>query len=662
MSRFFYIRMALTNLKKNRQTYFPYLLTCILTICMFFIFQVLAYNDGLNHMGGGKDMAVILGTGSYIIGIFAVIFLYYTNSFLIKQRKKELGLYCILGLEKKHVARILAWETIMTYLFCMILGIISGFVLGKLVFLVLLKLVNLKVSLSFGLAPKALLSSMTLFLCIFGLNLVTNIFHVRMVNPIELLRGGNKGEKIPKVSWWLALVSVICLGSGYYIAIVTQNPMEAFAKFFLAVILVIVGTYALFTAGSIALLRVLKNNKKFFYKPKNFIAVSGMVYRMKQNAVGLANICILSTMVLVMIAGSVSLYVSQEKTIRYRFPHDLQVNKLESVEQIAGIDRILEEMTADSKVSVADEFYFSYQDIYTYKEDGKYVNANEGMYGNYVTMDSVQQSSFTIIPLEDYNRIEQKQVSLMDDEVLVFSIKDSIKGNVLQIGEEEFRIQEKLETSILGKKDPYAIFDENILIVKDKEAGERICRAAGLQPEVNGWTLEWNCDIDGKKDDCVDFSYAFVDRVHNEVSSGYVDSMYTSLSGWYISFGGILFIGIFLGILFVMAAVLIIYYKQVSEGYEDHERFLIMQKVGMSHDEVRSSIRKQVSMVFFLPLIVAVIHVMFAFPMISRLLVMFNLTDIRLEFICTCVTVVVFALVYSLVYMRTAKVYYRLVR
>ncbi|MBU9727061.1 ABC transporter permease [Diplocloster modestus] len=662
MSRFFYIRMALTNLKKNRQTYFPYLLTCILTICMFFIFQVLAHNDGLNHMGGGKDMATILGTGSYIIAIFAVIFLYYTNSFLIKQRKKELGLYCILGLEKKHVARILTWESIMTYLACMILGIISGFVLGKLVFLVLIKLVHINVSLSFGLAPEALLSSMTLFLCIFVLNLVTNIFHVRMVNPIELLRGGNKGEKIPKVSWWLALVGVACLGTGYYIAIVTQNPMDAFAKFFLAVILVIVGTYALFTAGSIALLRILKNNKKFFYKPKNFIAVSGMVYRMKQNAVGLANICILSTMVLVMIAGSVSLYISQEKTIRYRFPHDLQVNKLESEEQIAGIDRILEEMTADSAVSAAGEFYFAYLDIYAYNEGGKYGKADEGKYGNYVTEDTDLLTSFTMIPVEDYNRIEQKQVSLKEDEVLVFSVKDSIKGNVLQIGDEEFRIQEKLETSILGKKDPYAMFNENFLIVKNEEAGDRIFRASGMEPDAYGWNFQWNCDIDGKKDDCVDFSYAFIDRVHNEVSSSYVDSMYTSLSGWYMSYGGILFIGIFLGILFIMAAVLIIYYKQVSEGYEDHERFLIMQKVGMSHDEVRSSIRKQVSMVFFLPLVMAVIHVMFAFPMISRLLVMFNLTDIRLEFICTCVTVVVFSLVYSLVYMRTAKVYYRLVR
>lgn len=660
MNKFFYLRLAATNLKKNRQTYLPYLLTCIGTICMYYIFQVLLLDEGLSQFPGGKDLRMMLALGMGIIAIFSAVFLFYTNSFLIKQRKKELGLYCILGLEKKHVCRMMFYENLILYVCGMLFGVGAGIIFGKLVFWLLLKMVNFNVVLTFHLHGEALTRSATLFLAIFALNLATNILHVRMVNPIDLLKGQSKGEKEPKSPWVLALLGFLCLGTGYYIAVVTKSPLEALTIFFLAVLLVIAGTFLLFTAGSITILKMLKRSKRFYYKPNNFISISGMIYRMKQNAAGLANICILSTMVIIMLGGTLALYIGQEKTIRNRFPFDLSITSSATPDRELGIiEPILAETAAFHNITTQEQYTYRYLASYSgYFEDNRFLlyNAEDDNPMDY------EGCTLTFIPLEDYNRIERTNKTVAEDEILFFQVREDISDDELIIGDHHLKIKEKIEESSLWNKDANSLFPEYYLVVKDMAIADQLYQELGEREDYHVWKQKWMCNIDGEEEDCVAFGYEFRQRVQTETPFTYVDSLHTSLAGWYATYGGFLFIGIFLGLLFLMATVLIIYFKQVSEGYDDHDRYLIMKKVGMGQDEVKRSIQKQVFMVFFLPLLVALVHTAFAFPLITRLLAIMNLNDVNLEILCMGVVVVLFAIVYTGVYVWTARVYYKLVK
>ncbi|MFR8546962.1 MAG: ABC transporter permease, partial [[Clostridium] scindens] len=323
-----YGKLAVTNLKNNRKTYIPYMLTAILTVMMFYIIDALSRNKSV----GDGNLRLCLSWATVVIIVFAVIFLFYTNSFLIKRRKKEIGVYNILGMGKRHIARMLTIETLIIAVISIVVGLVAGIIFSKLMFLALLKVIHYDVNMVFELSVRALLNTLLLFTVIFAMTLIYNLLQIRLSNPVELLRGGSQGEKEPKTKWLLTIFGVVAIGIGYYIAITTESPLTAITLFFLAVICVIIGTYALFTAGSIALLKLLRKNKNYYYKTSHFTSISGMIYRMKQNAVGLANICILSTMVLVMISTTISLYTGMNDVLETRFPTEFEARNYNATE------------------------------------------------------------------------------------------------------------------------------------------------------------------------------------------------------------------------------------------------------------------------------------------------------------------------------------------
>lgn len=657
MSNSFYSKLAITNLKKNASIYIPYILTCVCTIAAFYIMSSISYNKGLGKMPGAASLQVILSMGTIVIGIFAAIFLFYTNSFLIKRRKKELGLYSILGMEKKHIAKVLTLEVIYFSIFSLMVGLFLGVVLSKFLFLLLLNILNFDVSLYFFISWKSILDTTILFLCIFFATLLSNLWQTQIVNPIELLRGGDHGEREPKTKWIMTVIGFLALGTGYYIAISVESPLDALGMFFVAVICVIIGTFGLFTAGSIAILKLIRKNKKFYYKTGNFINVSGMIYRMKQNAVGLSNICILSTMVLVVFSTTVSLYVGRQDLLKNRYPMDTKIIFTNENNELDFIEKAIKEQEEKHQVKTKDNYYYRYiqktmqrneNHLLLYKSDVKYENIC------YVE---------TIL-LEDYNRIEGTSETLEENQILLYSTKKNMYEDKLRIEDTLFDVKKNLESIFLSTFEDQLVSETLYIVVKDENAMKEWNTLFNQELEEHSlFSYMYNFNIDGEKEDIISFVEELKTNIKEHAEGfRYLDNMHVSEQDFYSVYGGFLFIGIFLGLLFMMATVLIIYYKQISEGYDDHERFQIMQKVGLSQKEVKKVIQKQIISVFFLPLVGALVHILFAFKVMSRILYVFNLTNVTLFAICTMVTIIVFALIYAVVYHLTAKMYYKIVQ
>ncbi len=649
MNKLFYPKIAGINLKKNKSTYIPYMLACIGSIMTFFIICSIAWNKGIDTMVGADSLKMMLNFGIVVIGLFSLIFLFYTNSFLIKRRKKELGLYSILGLEKKHIAWILFFETLYIAVISLAIGISGGLLVGKLIFLLLLKMLKLTVAINIGFSVSALITTSIVFSSIFLLTFISNFIHVQIANPIALLRGGKEGEKEPKTSWLLTILGILSLGSGYVIALRVESPLEALALFFVAVILVIIGTYALFSAGSIALLKGLKKNKKFFYQSKNFVAVSGMIYRMKQNAVGLANICILSTMVLVTISTTVALYIGQEEALKQQYFFDTRITNYDNQISNQEIDQLIEEQASQNNVGITDKKAYNYYYLWG-QMNAESITVTSEMQENNTNM-----VILTLISLDDYNQFDEKTESLMDNEVMIYSTGEDYLKDHIAINETEYQVKKSLkDISITDKKDEME--DTQIyIIVKDPETAQLLANSF----ELERYAVMFN--ISGEDAAKYDFGIGMNDDARKISEDLYIWSIELMKADWYAVFGGFLFIGLFLGCLFMMATALIIYFKQISEGYDDHDRFEILQKVGMDKREVKKTIHKQIIMVFFLPLFGAVLNVGFAFHMITKMLAIFSLTDVNLILLCTVGTVILFAIYYGVVYALTARSYYKLV-
>lgn len=661
LNRLFYPKLAFLNLKKNANTYIPYMLTCIGSIVAFYTMVSIQSNKGLDKMSGADNLKFILFLGIIVIGIFSVIFLFYTNSFLIKRRKKELGLYSILGLEKKHIARVLFYETVFVTVISLSLGLLGGILIGKLLFLLLLNIVHFKSPLAFSIDGFGLMITTVVFIAIFALTLLTNFLQVKLTNPIDLLKGGQHGEKEPKASWIVTTIGIISLGTGYTIALTVDDPISALLLFFVAVLFVIIGTYALFTSGSIALLKGLKKNKQFYYQSRNFISVSGMIYRMKQNAVGLANICILSTMVLVTISTTVSLYVGQESMRKDFYPVDVSIIAQSGTVDYSSIEAIIAAEKNKANVEVKDPLSFDLSQFTAFHEGSHFLpdmvadESTDALY--YETV-----SEILMIPLDDYNQMTNQNKTLAENEVMIFSISENYKEQTIVFGENQYLVKEQLEAIPMDFKKKQLIGNKYYLIVNDTQTMTNIYQSMNQNSDSDGLSHAMMFNLEGSEDNTMAFSKnmrASVEQVNPDIQ---VDNLYESLNELYAFFGGFLFLGVFLGSLFMMATVLIIYFKQISEGYEDSERFEIMQKVGMDKREVKKTIGKQILMVFFLPLVGAMIHVAFAFPVITKMLAAFRLTNVALIFFCTIFAALVFAVLYGLVYKLTAKAYYKLVK
>ena len=659
-----YTKLAITNIKNNRQFYFPYLLTGIITVAMFYIMCALESNPGIQSMPGAKDLGLILRLGIGVIGIFAVIFLFYTNSFIIKRRKKELGIYNILGMEKRHIAKILSKEAFFTAIIAIGGGLVTGVLFHKLACMLLYRMIGFNGGITFSFSKKGVMITAILFAIVYLLTYIYDLFQVQLANPIELLQSGNKGEREPKTKAIMAVLGVLCLGTGYFIAITTKNPIKALTLFFVAVILVIIGTYLLFTAGSIALLKILRRNKGYYYQTKHFTSVSGMIYRMKQNAVGLANICILSTMVLVAVSTTVSLYVGVEDIMKERYPNEINIRAYYDTGAPSedSIAPIVEKSVKESGRKIRHEE--DYLELYfaAIKDQGQYSLDKEK-----VKTAGDRVSGFVVLTREDCKKKYNEEIpELAENEVALFTIKKTdmdtlvLENRSYHVKEiKQFQNTEDFET-IADIMDEYYY-----VIVNDVQDMERLWQLQKdiYQENSSSISRQVRLDIDGdseQKKECFENIKTALGPEQAKARI-LIDSRQSSLDEFYQIYGGFLFLGLFLGILFLMITVLIIFYKQISEGYDDKERFSIMDKVGMSNDEVKATIRSQVRTVFFLPILMAAIHVGMAFPMIKRLLSLFGLSNTALFAGCMAGTILVFVLIYLLVFLKTSKTYYKIV-
>ena len=649
----FFPRLALVNLVRNGRFYGPYLLSCGMTAAMYYILSYLTRSDIVASVRGAGYLQSLMYLGALVVALFAAVLLLYANSFVMKRRRRELGLYNILGLEKRHIAHLMVWETVYCAAAAILGGLAAGVLLSKLVLLLLLQVSRLPVQYGFEVSLPGMANTAALFGILFLLTLVWNLAGLLRSRPVELLHSASAGEREPRTKRLLVVLGAVTLGAGYATALTVADPFTALAYFFLAVVLVMIGTYCLFTAGSIALLKHLRNSPRYYYQPKHFTAVAGLLYRMKQNAVGLANICILSTMVLVTVSTTVSLYVGLEGSLDRMYPHDIDV-----VQQLEGVspeqEAALNEDTLERVQTAA-------------AEAGRKVELLQwstlldtvGWYtGNTFTLTAQEgvSTEIQILTADDYGRLTGRTVALGPGQVLVQAENIDLPAT--------FYIED-LPFHVAGTITDFPRYNNSILISGQAVqlslvvADETVVSAINVRDTSDHREFHVQMDLDGTEAE----KQAFVDPLlAADVNGVYsVISRQDNALDLYTMYGGFLFLGVFLGLLFLLSTVLIIYYKQISEGYEDQRRYQIMQQVGMSPREVRASIRSQVLLVFFLPLVTAGIHVAAAFPMLCKLLELFNLFAVRLFALCAAGTLLVFCAIYALVYGLTTRTYSRIV-
>lgn len=670
MHKGIFSRLAKQNIRNNKSTYIPYIITCIFCIAMIYMMEFLRDCPTLDQaVRQADEVRMIVFTGEIVVEIFCIIFLIYSNSFLMKRRQKEIGLYNILGLERNHIGIVMFLETIITSIGSLAGGIAARIIGSKLALLLLLKLLHIPSVLGFYISVKGIFTCLFMFGIIFLMILFLNLAKIHLSRPVELLRGNNTGEKEPVVKWLMALIGFICLGAGYYLAVTTESPIKAITIFLLAVILVMAGTYLLFTAGSIVILKFLRRRKSFYYRTGNFISISGMLYRMKQNAIGLASICILSTGVLLMIAMTVSIYFGMNDIMLNRYPYDVDMSVTSiSEEECQTAIEAFEKAIADNKVPVEKSVEEIYLDIVCSKNGDQILIKPANTIRN---SDSVLVLS--LLDQAEYERLTGISANLNDGEIFAW-YPSAVQKDSVTVDETEFTVKKWLDKNPLTCGED-AVSDNAVLVVTDEdfkkfdEMRTEMYKGVSSAPAGEDLTLHLGLDITGSETDKIDFGTPVMEVVKDLKKNGGLSENSWITSGirqqeyesYYADNGSLLFIGIFLGSLFLMGTAMIIYYKQISEGYEDQKRFEIMQKVGLSRREVRSSVRRQILMVFFLPLLMAMLHITMAFPMIRRMLLLFGMTNTKLFIGCTAGTVLIFAVVYGLIYLMTARSYYHIV-
>ena len=656
----FYPRLALVNVTRNAQFYLPYLLSCGGTAAMYYMVVYLSRSEIVASVRGAGYLQSLMILGTGIVALFSIILLLYANGFVMKRRRKELGLYNVLGMEKRHIAHLMFWETLLCA-FCAIAGGIAvGILLSKFLLLLLLRLVRLPVAFGFEISSSGIVQTAVLFGILFLLTFLYNLVRIGRANPIELLHSDSAGEREPRVKWPLVVVGLLTLLGGYFLALTVKTPVDALALFFVAVFLVIIGTFCLFTTGSIAALKALRRNKRFYYHPKHFTAVSGMLYRMKQNAVGLANICILSTMVLVTVSTTVCLYLGLDGTLNRMYPHDLQITQ----ECQTGSDPDFSALLQQAETSAAESGRSITSQSHLVSSSSYALFSGNAFLFSYQDEQPGTLYRFTVITAEEYNRLTGQNTALQKDEVLIYTSEGDMP-NTIYLKDQPFRVAGRLDTFLDQSRSLYSNMAYAGLVVSDNSVLHQLVT---LEPDAPDTTRTFSTDLtlyldlDGTEEEKLSYYETLNTAFSSTESSVSVQSRQQNTIEFYSMYGGFLFLGIFLGVLFLAATVLIIYYKQISEGYEDRRRFAIMQQVGMSRREVRETINAQVLLVFFLPLAAATLHILMAFSMVRKLLMLFALTDITLFILCTLATLLVFSAIYALVYSITAKSYYKIVR
>lgn len=665
MSKMFYPKLAGSNIKKNGKFYFPYIVTCTLSISMYFLINLLANSKSIGKIYGGDQIQTILQLGMGVAAVFFFIFIFYTNSFLIKRRKKQFGLFSVLGMENKHLHLVNLFETFYVYFISLAGGFIIGTVMSKLIVLILKKFLKIHTSITIDFEIKPYLATAGLFGLIFLCILIKNIIQISRNKTIDLLKGQNSGEKEPKTKWILTLIGIATLGAGYIISIRTKSPMDALNLFIFAVILVIIGTYCLFTAGSIAFLKILKKKKNYYYSVKHFSSVSGMIYRMKQNAVGLGNICIICTAILVMISTTVALKADSDDTLNNRFPRNVTiVSDCADSDYIDSLPDVIKPVTDKYNIKQNDLLILKNRTYFSKQDGNKFIPADK----NNTTTDINKLAALRFITLEDFNRQTGNKSKLEENQCFVYEANGSIGSKTLDINKKKVNIIKHPDNFKLETTDITCFYNYYTIVVKDIDTMNKLTENyLPVRPNIkytdNKFSYEFmfNTDLENVN------AEKLADDLRNSItpdddSAINVSTKKEAKKQYDILFGGMLFLGVFLGFVFMIAAVLIIYYKQISEGYDDKERFKIMQQVGMSQNEVKKTIHSQIISVFFLPIITACIHLGFALPIISRMLKSLGFVNNKILIIVSIICCILLFLLYSLVYWATSKVYYKIVK
>lgn len=676
MSKGFYSKLAWNGIRKNKKFYTPYILTCIGMVTMYYIVSFLSVSPQVTNMSGGDTIQVMLSLGCGVISVFSILFLFYTNSFLMRRRKKEFGLYNILGMGKGNLARILLWETLIVTVLSLGIGLLCGIVLSKVAELGMLNILSLEVSFAFQIEIQAVYQTIVLFLVIFALILLNSLRQIHLTNPIELLHSETVGEKPPKANWVLAVLGLFLLGGAYWLAISIQDPLSALIWFFVAVIMVIIGTYFLFIAGSVSFCKLLQKNKRYYYKTHHFISVSSMVYRMKRNGAGLASICILCTMVLVMVSSTICLYIGTEDSLRTRYPRHINLDT--TIQAFNEADEVQMDKIRQISVEVVSEYGQEMSQVLDYRVAGLVGYLNEDQ----IILDESRLTEFHwdgysdvwqiyVVPLEDYNRLMGQSETLEADEVLIYTTKmgEYTADTITFEDGNPMRVKKVVDDFADNGVDAMQVIPSLYIFVSDFQ--KVVEPLLGMENLTSGIvSLHWfygfdlNCE-DEKQIEIMDELGRRIDLLEIESGEGAPITSYEAVAkertSFYGLYGGLFFLGVLLGIVFLFAAVLIIYYKQISEGYEDQSRFEIMQKVGMNRREIKKSINSQILTVFFLPLLTAGVHLCFAFPLIYKLLALFSLTNLSLLILVTVICYLIFSLFYVVIYRVTSHAYYSIV-
>ena len=674
MKRSFYPRLAIDGMRKNRRMYGPYLAMGVLMAAICYILSALSRSDALRTLPGGDNLCMIMALGNVVLLIFSIIFLFYTNSFLIRRRRREFGLYNVLGMSKRNLARILTWETLLTAAIAIAGGLFFGVLLSKLIELAIVKMMGGTATLAFPFDLAALLGTAGGFAVIYALLWLVSVVRVGRSTAVVLLRSEAAGEKPPRANWFLSLLGLILLGAAYYLAVSNKNPLDAITWFFVAVVLVIFATYLLMITTSVLLCRVLQKNKRYYYRANHFVSVSSMAYRMKRNGAGLASICILATMVLVMISSTASLYFGKEDSLRTQYPREVNVQlRLSSLSQMEDHNLDLFRTAAQQAV---EDCGGEMQDVMDYR----YINTTGYPMEDGIEMDwrEYDHDSLIYSKLRDYFFVTEADYEAQtgeqldipegavalrtydcDDAPLELKIR---RGGTLRVAESRkgsdqlgLAQNSNIARVVVIVPDMQAILEVFPASIQDIKDSNTFCWVYGFDTGL---------DADGQRavSEAVSEHINALDLGEGQGYDWYSLALReTNRADFYGNYAGMFALGILLSIVFILAAVLIIYYKQLTEGYEDQARFAIMQNVGMTRREIRRSINSQLLTVFYLPLLFAGLHLAFAFPMIRRLLMLFSLYNIGLFAAVTAISFAVFAALYAVVYRQTAGAYYAIV-
>ena len=648
MSRFMFFKLAIQNIKNNRKIYNPYILSSTIIVMMFYIISALFSSSIVKNSYGAGALGIMLRLASVIVGIFAVILIIYINNVLSKKRNKEFALYNILGLDKKRIGLVLFYEVLTVAVVSITFGLISGILLAKASELLLGIIIKSPPTDGFYISFEAVKNSVLLFALVFLFNFIKGYKMIKTSNPIELLYSDKFAEKEPKVKTIKLVVGIIVLILGYYIANTEVSIFSVLPTFFKAVLLVIYGTYLLFEVGTIFILKVLKKNKKFYYNKVNFTTVSGMLYRMKQNATGLASICILSTCVIITFTAIVSLYVGIKGSVDISNPMDAEIVVHEYEKNTEFSNNLIKEIN-ENNFLLTDYIEYKYLDIIAVKQDNNF---------SFDIDWSKNLVNFLVCSLDDYNKNTSTDYVLEKNQVLVYALNKE-KFKTIILGETPYEVIENIgeifneeQISEYGGQDGYIIVvnDENTI----HEIGNLFSKGDDNSPLSQKITFNTNhADTEINE---------LVSNAKLDATGIWVELKNVKLMDFYIMHGGILYVGIFIGVLFLMATVLIIYYKQIQEGYEDSNRFLIMQKIGMEKELVKKTILRQVLLVFFLPIIIATVHIFFAYKITFRVLLMLGVRNESLFIMCLLSIIAIFIIVYTVIYFITSKIYYNIIK